>query len=108
MMVRDAERDPIAVGVKVTLIVQLDPDLTALPQVSLSLKSPAFAPPTAIAEIVKGAVPGLLRVIACGGLVLFRVWLVNVRLLTDRLADTVPTVPLSPISCGPLNALVEI
>ena len=43
-MLMEATRDPVAKGVKVTLMVQLPPAATALPQLLLWAKSPAFVP----------------------------------------------------------------
>ena len=40
----EAEREPEVVGAKVTLIVQLPPAATGLPQVLLWAKSPEFGP----------------------------------------------------------------
>jgi hypothetical protein len=49
--VNEAMRVPMAEGVKVTLIVQLAPAATEPPQVSLSLKSPEFAPVTGMGGV---------------------------------------------------------
>jgi hypothetical protein len=65
LTVRLAVRDPEAVGPNVTTIVQLPPAASvALPlgHVSLSEKSPAFAPVTPILLIVSAAVPELVNV----------------------------------------------
>jgi len=52
-----------AAGVNVTSIVHLPPAATELPQVSaISAKSLGFVPPTATLEILKAALPVLLRV----------------------------------------------
>ena len=40
----EAERAPVAVGLKVTLIVQLKPAPTLVPQVFVWAKSPGFVP----------------------------------------------------------------
>ena len=58
-------RVPLAVGVKVTLSVQVDPAATPFPQLSVSAKSP-------LAEMLvmcNGAVPLLERFTVCGALV---------------------------------------
>jgi formate-dependent phosphoribosylglycinamide formyltransferase (GAR transformylase) len=52
-----AERAPVALGVKVTEIVQLALGASELVQPLLSMKSPAFVPVTAMLEIVRGVVP---------------------------------------------------
>ena len=58
-------RAPAAVGVKVTIIVQLTPIRTLLPQLSLSAKSPLLA----MLVIFNVALPVLVKVTACDGLV---------------------------------------
>ena len=52
-----AVRVPDAVGLNVTLIVQLAPALTELPQVLLWAKSPAFVPVTATLVMLSAALP---------------------------------------------------
>ena len=52
----------MAVGVKVTLIVQLPPAATELPQVLVWAKSPGFVPVSAILVMVKAELPVLFRV----------------------------------------------
>jgi len=49
--INDAVRLPVPEGVKVTLIVQFAPAATDPPQLSLSLKSPAFAPVTGMGGV---------------------------------------------------------
>jgi len=61
-------RLPMAAGVKVTLIVQLPPAATEVPQVLVWAKSLAFVPPTEMAAIDRLAPPVLVRVIVCTGL----------------------------------------
>ena len=48
VMFKVAERLPLAVGVKVTLNVQLAPAPNATPQLLVCAKSPGFGPATAI------------------------------------------------------------
>ena len=57
-----AVRVPDAVGLNVTLIAQLAPAATELPQVLLWAKSPAFVPVTATLVMLSAAVPELDRV----------------------------------------------
>ena len=57
-----AVRDPLAAGVKVTLIVQLAPAATLAPQLLDWAKSLALVPVTARLVRVKAALPVLLRV----------------------------------------------
>jgi hypothetical protein len=60
--VRDAVRVPLAAGVKVTLIVQLAPAATEPPQLLVWTKSLALVPVTARLEMLKAALPELVRV----------------------------------------------
>ena len=54
----DAEREPVAPGVKLTDTVQLAPAPTLLPQLLLVMaKSDAFAPLTVMPEIESAALP---------------------------------------------------
>jgi hypothetical protein len=61
----EPDRVPVAVGVKVTLIEQLAPAATVVPQVFVSAKSPLLVIP----EIVSGAVPVFESVVLWVGLV---------------------------------------
>jgi len=63
-MVSEAERLPLAAGVKVMLIVQLLPAAIELPQVLVWAKSLALAPENARLVMLKAALPELVRVIA--------------------------------------------
>jgi hypothetical protein len=58
-------RAPVAVGVKVTVIVQLAPAANVLPQLLVWAKSPLAA----TLLIVRGAFPVLLNVTVCAVLV---------------------------------------
>src|SRR5208337_4077367 len=62
VMLTEAVRLPLAVGVKVTLMVQLLPAATELPHVLVWVKSPALVPVRATLVVLKAAVPVLLRV----------------------------------------------
>jgi hypothetical protein len=64
-----ALRVPTAFGVNVTLIVQLAPDITTLPQVLVCAKSPAFVPLTRINEIESVPSPVFFNVTSMGKLV---------------------------------------
>ena len=79
LMVNELVRVPLAVGVKVTFNVHVDPAATPLPQLSVSAKSP----PAEIPVICKGAVPLLERVTVCGALVVPTLWLPKVRLVGE-------------------------
>src|ERR1700739_1202048 len=59
-ILRVAARAPVAVGVKVTEMEQVDPGDSADPQVLVWLKSPAFAPPKETEIPERLSLPGLL------------------------------------------------
>jgi hypothetical protein len=61
-MLNVAEREPVAVGVKVTPIKQLPPDTTLDPQLLVCRKSLGFVPPTEIAVMPSAALPELVSV----------------------------------------------
>ena len=93
-MVTKAARPPLAAGVKVTLIVQFAPAATELPQVLVCIKSPALVPVMARLEIVKAALPVLVRVTACAVLVVPTDWLPKERLAGARLTAGAVPVPV--------------
>src|SRR6266700_347094 len=68
LMVSAAVRVPLAVGVKVTLTLQLPPGRTLESHVLVSAKSAASAPFMLIRLICTGAALGLLRRIVSGSL----------------------------------------
>jgi hypothetical protein len=68
-MLSVAARAPLAEGVKVTLIVQLAPAATELPQVLVWAKLLALVPESARLVILNAALPLLVSVIACAVLV---------------------------------------
>jgi hypothetical protein len=59
----DAERFPVTLGVKPTVIVQEAAAASEVPQVLVWLKLVAFVPVTEMLEMARAAVPGLVRVI---------------------------------------------
>jgi hypothetical protein len=73
LMVTDAEREPVAAGLKVTLIVQL-PILAAteFPQLFVCAKSPLFAPVKPIPVMLNAELPVLVSVTDCEMLVAFK------------------------------------
>jgi len=75
-------RVPLAVGVKVTLSVHVEPAATPGVQLSVSAKSPLIDTPV----ICKGAVPLLESVTVCGELVVPTVWLPKVKLVGEGVA----------------------
>src|SRR5437773_9334469 len=87
---------PAAVGVKVTLIVQLDPAATLVPQVLVSPKSPV----TVMPEMASGSDPEFVRVTACDALVVSSGWLPKLRLPGDTPGAGLAPVPESVASCG--------
>ncbi len=62
VMLTDALRWPVAVGVKVTLMVQFAPALTLEPQVLVSAKSPGFVPAMLMLVIVSVPLPVFVSV----------------------------------------------
>ena len=62
LMASEAARLPGAEGVKVTLIVQLAPAATEMPQLLVWAKSLALVPKTAMLVTLKAELPELLRV----------------------------------------------
>ena len=66
---RVAKRLPLAVGVKVTLNVQLVPAATEVPQSLVCAKSPGFGPVIPIPVMVNGEPPVFVNVKFCGALV---------------------------------------
>ena len=62
VMLTEAVRLPLAEGLNVTLIVQLLPAATELPQVLVCAKSLALVPVRARLVMLKAALPVLLRV----------------------------------------------
>lgn len=74
MIFRVAERAPLALGLKVTLIVQLELCDSELEQVfPVTRKSAEFAPVSVIPEIARAPTPGLLSVTVLAALVVFTV-----------------------------------
>ncbi len=81
VIVKEAVRLPAAVGVNVTLIVQLPLAATELPQVLADWpKSPGLEPVNVTLPIVRAAFPVLLRVTDWAALVVPVAWLAKVKL----------------------------
>ena len=91
VMLSIAERMPAAVGVNVTWIVQFAP-AARLEQLLVWAKSPAAL----TLETVTDELVPLLTVTVCAALVVFTVWLVNVRLVGE--AVTLPALAPVPLS----------
>jgi len=87
-----AVNDPMAAGVKVTLILHAAPAATLDPQLLVCEKSLGFAPARARLLMLKASLPVLVRVAVRVPLVVLTGWLPNERLLGERL--TVATTPV--------------
>ena len=85
VMVREAVRAPTAVGVKVTVIVQLPLAATELAHVLVWAKSPGLAPVKPMLLMLRAVFPVLFTVTNCATLVVERDWLPKVRLVVLRL-----------------------
>jgi hypothetical protein len=96
---------PAAVGVNVTLIVQLLPLATLLPQLFVSPKSPLALIPL----IDSGALPVLLKTTLCGALGVLTIWLVKVKLAGVNSTTGVGSpLPANGIVSGESDALSVI
>ena len=107
VIMTEAVRVPVAVGVNVTLIVQLAWAPTLPPQVLVSAKSPGFAPLRLMLVIVIACTASLLvNVTVWAALVDPTAWLPKVRLVGVSVMS-VPT-PVSATVCGLPEALSVI
>jgi len=68
-MLKAAEREPVAVGVNVTPIEQFPPATTLDPQLLVCRKSLGLVPPTEIPVMLSAALPELVSITLCTGLV---------------------------------------
>ena len=91
VMVRVPESGPLAVGVKVTLIVQEALAATPVPQL---LASPKLVL-AAMLVMVSAELPVFLKVITCDALVVPTVWFPKLKLEEDKLA-TGTAIPVPP------------
>ena len=80
-----AVRVPVATGLKVTLIAQLDPAATLDPQLLVWAKSLASVPETATLVTLKSVLPELVKVINCAPLAAPTDGLVKVRAAGEML-----------------------
>jgi hypothetical protein len=108
VMLTDAVRGPEAVGVKVTLMEQLPPAATGLPQVLLCAKSPELVPVTTTVLIFRVAFPVLLTVTVWAELVEPTPCEANVRLEAERLTTEPNPTPVKGTICGLVEALSTI
>src|SRR5258706_8336782 len=95
---------PMAVGVNLTLNPQLDPAASDEPHVVFSLKFPLMA----MLVIFSAAVPVLLKVIFCDGLVPPTLREPKLKLVGERLTTGTAPVPVRSTVCGLLPALSVI
>jgi hypothetical protein len=114
VMVTEPVRVPAAVGVKVTLMLQL-PVLAAkeLPQLLLCAKLVLFAPVTPMFVMLNAALPVFMSVTDCDPLVVFNAWLAKITLELERLTAGAGVPPLPPVprrvmDCGLPEALSVI
>ena len=100
VIVMFAARFPVAVGLKVTLIVQLAPAATLAPQVFVWEKSPLFVPATVMLAMFNESVPLFESVTFCGALPVVTSWPAKVRLGAESMTDEATPVPLTVKLCG--------
>ena len=84
VMVKEPLRELPAVGVKVTLRVQLAPTATLEPQLLVSAKSPLFIPVMVTLVMLSVALPVLLSVMGVAELVVPTSWLPKLYDAGDR------------------------
>jgi hypothetical protein len=89
-------RLPVALGVKVTLMVQLAPGANELAQVLVWAKSPLVVRVSG----VRAPLPVSVRVRVCGALVVETVWPGKLKVVTEKLATGATPVPLSATVWG--------
>jgi len=103
-----AVNDPLATGVKVTLMAQLAPAATLVPQLLLCAKSLGFVPPSPMLLTLNAALPVLLKVMVCEELATPTGWFPKLRLVGDRLTTGLVPVPERATACGLPEALSVI
>jgi hypothetical protein len=110
-METNALRFPVAVGANVTLITHVPCAATLLTHVLVWEKSPEFVPPTATLVMLRLAVPVLVSVTFCAGLVLPIFCATKVRLGHERLTTGVgvgagvpPPLPPPQAAQAPTNS----
>src|SRR2546427_30905 len=103
-MVTVAVRALAAVGVNVRLRRQLAPATTVAPFVQVvpaaMAKSPGFEPARAMLVMLRVAVPLLVRVTVCAGLVVLRRWSPKARLVGAKVTAGAMPIPASDTDCG--------
>jgi hypothetical protein len=93
-------RVPAALGVNVTLIAQLVPWASDVPQLLVCAKSVLLVPVIVIEVMLKAAFPELLRVRILAELVVPRGWLPKLRLVGERPTAGAIPVPVRGAVCG--------
>jgi hypothetical protein len=93
-----AERDPVAVGLKVTVILHWPLGGTLVPQLLVCAKSPGSVPLIVIWLMETEDTPAFVKVIGIGTLVVPTFWSPKLMLLGDNVT-TIP-VPESATVCG--------
>jgi Na+-transporting NADH:ubiquinone oxidoreductase subunit NqrE len=94
----DAVRVPLAVGLKVILMLQVAPAANELPHVWVCAKSPALVPVMAIPVMLMAVVPTLVSVTVFAGLVVPMATVPKFRLVGKSFA--VVPIPPSVTCCG--------
>jgi hypothetical protein len=102
-----AEREPVAVGLNVTLIVQFAPTAKSVPQVPPAVRAGRTNTPVVVGTMgaivmfmdVSGTVPVLDNVSVCGALLVVSVWDGN-GVGVDTVGDGATMVPVSATDCG--------
>jgi hypothetical protein len=102
LMDSDALRAPEAVGLKVTLMLQVTPTATLAPQVLVCEKSPVLAPVSVMpAPLMSSvAVPVFCNVTVCAVLLVPTIWLAKVKLVAPSVTAGAVPVPVSATTCG--------
>ena len=93
-ILRAAVAAPVAEGSKVTLMVQLAPAATELPQVLVSAKLLPFVPERAMLEMLKAPLPELVKATTCAALVLPTATFPKAKLAGERLTAGAVLVPV--------------
>ena len=97
-MLTAAVRDPLAVGLKVTVIVQLAPPAMLVPQLLICEKSLALLPVRLIPVKFNGVLPTFVKAMSLGSLVMPIGWFPKDNFVGESLT-TVPG-PVKAIACG--------
>ena len=103
-----AVRGPVAVGLNVTLIVQLLPAATELPQVFVWVKSPGLVPVTAMLVMLSVPVPVLVRVTDFVEPLFPTFTLPQFKLVVDKLTAGAETVNDTPLLDTPLTVTTTL